>query len=826
LKFIIVGHSLGGGLASCAAVVSGTQSIVFNPSGLNTLGLAIYLNFENWKGLQNEIIKSYNDMFSFKNQLLAKDLNHFKKLLSGDLLSLKNCILDDVLLKDFNAFKGVLTNDLELFKGVLSNEVGMIKDLSEVNALYQDLNTLKNIFNGNILTNDIKTLKGLLFDGLLTNDLAQIKNTLSKDLDTLKELCSKNYLSSEYDNYKSSISNDIETLKSLRSKYDLYTNFPKLRDSLFSEQESVLNILNNDVKRIKEVLSTELLSNQITPLKNAISDNLKSLDALSSNNIESLDQMLLNDRKTLDELLLQDPNSFDLNSIQTMFFENISGINQSLSQDIIEIKTLAAKDYTQLDDLLLHNPIEGQLDEIKNIVSNDYSLIENTLSNSNQSLKKLFSEDTYIQYFNLLKENIGKDLGTVKEIISRNVEGLINKLNDTISQKEEVFTHDSELILGITKKYPELLGRIISGDFFTENISALKNTFNEVVNIIKEVPSELQKIKDMVLDPNKVETLFDDAKSILNKDVSKLEDILSPDNLYAKLKSVKNIVTSDDFLEKTSIYKEYESLKSQIENLISNNPISIVNKVLQTQASIKAGASLVTPYCSKTDMLTNTQNNLAGYPNNKFEEIAGNMGDVGAFIGKTLTGFASPVSKTVSEALQATGKGVGLFTASILTKTVIPPTFGTRIEINTDELNLTTKENAYGHCMKLLLDGFFLYFHTINNNEDISYQKNEIEIIIHNQWNSEKNTLKVLYQILNNIYLMPDVEKIKKIFDSNNILGSGWEKPAKRSKWNVMIESDDGKKFLADEIKADKDTSHGQAQSNSAATGTKRAMAT
>lgn len=816
ISFTTVGHSLGGGLASCAAVVAHKNAVVFNPAGLNTMGLSIYLNFESWKGLQKEITKSYNNIFDFKNQLLAKDLNYFKKLVSGDLTSLKDCLLDDILLKDFNEFKKTLTNDLEFFKHLLSNEIDSILELSEINKLYQDFKNIEKIFKNNLLTKDFEFLKELLFDNKLSADLTEIENILIKNWEMLRNLISKNYLSTEYEKYKSILSDDIDTLKYMRSKYDLYVDFPILKDLLFSEYKKVETILNNDVEKIKTILTSELLSSQIDPLKNCLLENMESIELLLSDNISAINKMLSKDKEILEDLLLQDPRAIDLSPIKNIFLNNIHETNQLLLQDLEKTKISINKNYTLLNNLSPQDILEEQLNEIKNIILNDYTLIENTFIHYKQLIQNLCSIDTYIQYLNILKDNIEKDLKIIKEIITKNIEELINKLKEKIFQISALLSHDIGMIFAIAKKYTGLLERILSGDFFTEQIDILKNTFTDVISIIKDTPDKLQKLKEIALSPNRIEGLFDEFKNKLNNNLNRLSEILSPNNLYAKLKSAKDFVLSEDFLKGTSIYKEYEAIKSKVDNLISNNPFSIVNKALQTQNVIKSRFAFVNAYCSNIDPLTNTQD--------KFPEImADGMGSLGAFMGKTLTGFVSPITETVSNALRAAGRNVGLFTASILTKVVVPGTFGNKIPVDTSSLNLIKGND--GHSMTLLVDAFIYNIYTINNNENISYQWNRTRIIIKNQWTVKDDILNILYQMINDIYSMPLDGRVRKIEEDikNKILGKGWEKPQKESKWNAIIESDKGKEIVENEIKAEKSKTKGQAQSNSTATGSTRA---
>ena len=94
-EWLITGHSLGGGLASAASVVSGLHAVTFNPAGLNTVNLANYLyelnlrrdvtlaeaiEFMNYKNLQlscrSEVNKKYLNVIEKKN--IAKNVCIFR----------------------------------------------------------------------------------------------------------------------------------------------------------------------------------------------------------------------------------------------------------------------------------------------------------------------------------------------------------------------------------------------------------------------------------------------------------------------------------------------------------------------------------------------------------------------------------------------------------------------------------------------------------------------------------------------------------------------------------------------------------------------------
>ena len=267
------------------------------------------------------------------------------------------------------------------------------------------------------------------------------------------------------------------------------------------------------------------------------------------------------------------------------------------------------------------------------------------------------------------------------------------------------------------------------------------------------------------------------------------------------------------------------------------NPVKKIidyTKIKKTQKIIKAKSINVTPLCSKTDLLTNTQDNETWDENNKWNKnsnnklmkLGGSLGFLGSLVGKVLGVGIPPVSKIFSDFLKSAGQYIGFFIGEAISKFILPNTFGDKINIETKgALNLIKKNHERtGHSMELMIDALILDKHDVNNNDIITFQDSSIGNLLQMQWAIETPHVTVMYKVNDRNdeykYTTPfPYLYLSKIGDEH--FAAGWEKHQESGHYNVIVEHRVGtevvgEKTLKKEIKQPPPyEKHPQAKANS-----------
>jgi hypothetical protein len=239
------------------------------------------------------------------------------------------------------------------------------------------------------------------------------------------------------------------------------------------------------------------------------------------------------------------------------------------------------------------------------------------------------------------------------------------------------------------------------------------------------------------------------------------------------------------------------------------NPVSNVidycnQKTIQD--NIKKNKKIVTALCSKTDFLTGTQDNVIDNRNNAFMTLGGFVGKATHHVATGGVGAifdaAKPDTAISSNMLKNAGKLTGFFVGAVFTKLIIHGTFGKKIDIETDKLNIPTPEKDFtGHSMEIMIDGLILQEHNINNNEEIAfYEKcNGVMPVFQRQWTLESSKVASMYKFEKDDYISPLGSVIKKIGEKvkpssvSEFFGTGWEKNTNNKRHKVIVTHRTGK---------------------------------
>lgn len=218
------------------------------------------------------------------------------------------------------------------------------------------------------------------------------------------------------------------------------------------------------------------------------------------------------------------------------------------------------------------------------------------------------------------------------------------------------------------------------------------------------------------------------------------------------------------------------------------------------ETKINGRKALVKAFCSKWDMLSNTQDKEVNSPtSNKGGQSPEKLPEVKNAYHKT--GYKALIMAIPLSVLFPPLLPVSML---LLYKwPSIPGTFCDRkIRVDIDTLNyLSNNSRASGHSMDLLLDGLHLKYDRINNNQDMTYQSDKTKSYVDEQWAEESNSkCTILYMMQDEAgdkLAVPDTKCMRRKEKNDPKFRSDWVK-VKSRRFEVEVEYGENKECLAD----------------------------
>ena len=432
-EWLITGHSLGGGLASAASIVSGLHAVTFNPAGLNTVNLANYLYELN---LRSDVtLAEAIEFMNYKNLQLScrSDVNKkYLKVIEKKDIKKNVCIYrstTDILTSTQDDIKGSKTNLRELPQNLLA-------------AVNEDLAAAYDKFMNEILP----TINNAIdYAKQLYNDLMELYNQAKQIVDDImkmkQELISMaidlyNQALATYEDLKKEIEKIAEEPKKLYQQIqDLVERIKEipgeLKDEVMGLVDEIKTMVNGAVETTRQMLKEPM--DKIM----GVIDDIKGLKDLPSK--------LLSPSGLLEQIgnLLPDEIKNIPNVIKETAQQLLPGVEETLNvlKDGVKSLTGGLSDIGgQLMDAVggLKDTATGIVNSITQTATGAFNELTGQVSQAANSLKQGVTS-----LVNNVSDSVGKAAGAIKDGVTSAFNevssGLSGAMNDVTSGLSSAF---------------------------------------------------------------------------------------------------------------------------------------------------------------------------------------------------------------------------------------------------------------------------------------------------------------------------------------------------------------------------------------------------
>ena len=544
----------------------------------------------NFDILKNLILSLIQNQKQFQNQL-----NNLKTV----LLSENNGQISPELLK-----KIIETKPTEQQKNNTEQNLIRQKKTGLIRAPRNDIKLETSIENDDTINKIIKKINGMEDT---VSDLYEIVPPLKKKCDSNNEriiILEKNYetkikeIQEKIDEFDNLLESHTNKLKDIEVKMQDFNIIDLLKINT-GEEGGDVNVTLGLIANLEKKISTKIKfieeritkSEELNFKNNKDAQNIKNSQDLNNRNIETLKKNF----ESLDEKinLLEQNLQNQINDVENKFSDKISLLQKNSEENLENIKIIKPKNENSEIDKKKETL---SLDDIKKLID-----IENLDLENNEKIKEITEHisnlDKIIKnlHNNLGMEQIKSDISALKSGIancallqdSKDSKDKIDELQKSINllkeQFEEFLTNqtDHEDIQNLKRKLESINIKINDLDIFQQDINTKfnQNTQFKKINvdpnkildikiyedfksqIIKEFTnvnenfSHLRKLVDNIFDSLKNKISYQDAKSLEENILTKMEDL--------------KLTFSKKFAERVETIKNIKYLDQQIKNIIN-----------------------------------------------------------------------------------------------------------------------------------------------------------------------------------------------------------------------------------------------------------------